>query len=147
MNSNMKPGGGNKPQPYVPKGHGDKSGEYANKASQSAPKQFDIRKGILNIPKKYNFMNSLLVGDVKKVYRCGAETNMPCKRKPSSVFKKIVNGYVVSERYYNDKGEVYMDIDYTCHGNPKQHPVVPHIHRWTKLPNGKFRREGWVKFL
>jgi hypothetical protein len=63
----------------------------------------------------------------------------------NSVIKKIVGGYVVSERYYN-KGEAYLDIHYTCHGNPKTHPVVPHIHRWSKDENGVLKPGKWEDF-
>jgi hypothetical protein len=34
----------------------------------------------------------------------------------------------VPERYYNQEGMAYLDIDYTDHGNPKMHPNVPHEH-------------------
>ena len=34
-----KPGGGNKPQPYIPSGYGDESGEYTNKTSPKSVKR------------------------------------------------------------------------------------------------------------
>ena len=63
-----------------------------------------------------------------------------------SVSKKVINGYVATERYYNSKGEAYLDIDYTCHGNPKRHPYVPHIHRWHKNEAGILERGEWEVF-
>ena len=45
---------------------------------------------------------------------------------------------MVSERYYNDNGEAYLDIDYTCHGRPNVHPDVPHIHRWIKVKTATY---------
>ena len=30
--------------------------------------------------------------------------------------------------YYDEDGNAYLDIDYTDHGNPKTHPIVPHQH-------------------
>lgn len=45
----------------------------------------------------------------------------------NSVHTKInSNGTVLSERYYNNDGKAYLDIDYSDHGNPKMHPIVPH---------------------
>ena len=66
--------------------------------------------------------------------------------KPNSASKKVINGYVATERYYNSKGEAYLDIDYTCHGNPKRHPYVPHIHRWHKNEAGILERGEWEAF-
>lgn len=49
------------------------------------------------------------------------------------------NGKVVQRRYYDKNGNADMDIDYTDHGNPKQHPKVPHRHDW----NGNSRGPGY----
>lgn len=76
----------------------------------------------------------------------GSGVQIPSNGRPNSVSKKIIGGYVVSERYYNNKGEAYLDIDYTCHGNPKAHPYVPHIHRWTKDESGILKRGKWEVF-
>ena len=35
MSDSYKPGGGNKPQPYIPAGNGEKSGEYTDKPVSS----------------------------------------------------------------------------------------------------------------
>ena len=88
-----------------------------------------------------------MVKDVKEYFAHRNHDSIPSCGKPNSVVKKIVNGYVVSERYYNDIGEAYLDIDYTCHGNPKTHPEVPHIHRWHKDEKGRLKRnEKWESF-
>ncbi|MNN64556.1 hypothetical protein D3C81_1800010 [compost metagenome] len=42
-----------------------------------------------------------------------------------------VDGVLIQRRYFDIDGKVDMDIDYTNHGNPAQHPVVPHRHNWT----------------
>lgn len=73
--------------------------------------------------------------------------DVPLHYVPNTVVKRIEGNYVVSERYYNEMGDVYLDIDYTDHGNPKTHPHVPHIHRWKKGLNGKFKRGHWEKFI
>lgn len=143
--ANYKPGGGNKPQPYIPSGNGDKSGEYTNKTA-AIPNRQILNCFIRNIPGKCNFRNSKLVKTVTNYSRSGENVNIPSKYHKNSVIKKIIGNYVVSERYYNDNGEAYLDIDYTCHGRPNVHPEVPHIHRWTKDENGNLHRNKWEKF-
>ena len=143
MNDNQKPGGGNKPQPYIPAGNGKKSGQYTNKPSTGST---TTECYIKNIKRKYNFRNSLLVNKVSKIISVGINTSIPMSNGANTVVKKVSNGYVLTERYYNEKGEAYIDIDYTCHGNPVTHPVVPHIHRWIKDKNGITRRGKWEDF-
>ena len=145
MANPLKPGGGNKPQPYIPAGNGEESGEYTNKSVPN--KRLGIRHCFIrNVWRRCNFMHSKLVGKVVDYSHRFEGTNVPSTFRPKSVIKKIVNGYVVSERYYNSKGEAYLDIDYTCHGRPNTHPEVPHIHRWTKDENGRLRRNTWESF-
>ncbi len=59
--------------------------------------------------------------------------------KPNSVTQKTKDGKITSERYYDENGNAYLDIDYTDHGNPKTHPTVPHQHKITFV-NGQPRR-------
>ena len=141
MADNYKPGGGNKMQPYVPAGHGDKSGEYTNKS-------YSKYKPPLNIAGEYNYAKSRLVKRVDHIWVAKSfEEKVPTHFIANSVFKKLDNNRVISERYYNDIGEAYLDIDYTCHGNPKTHPEVPHIHRWYKDEKGRLKRnEKWESF-
>ncbi|MCQ2087033.1 MAG: hypothetical protein MJZ37_03050 [Bacilli bacterium] len=149
MSNSYKPGGGNKPQPYIPAGNGDKSGEYTNKSTNQT--SINQKRGVMNcnIRNKrfsYNFCHSSLVQKVTDTFISDQGVSIPKIGKPNSVSKKIIDGYVVTERYYNSKGEVYLDIDYTCHGNPKRHPIVPHIHRWNKNEAGILERGGWEVF-
>ena len=62
--------------------------------------------------------------------------SLPTKGRPNSSKdkKNPKTGKVVQRRYYDKDGNADMDIDYTNHGNPKQHPKVPHRHDWK---NGK----------
>ena len=60
--------------------------------------------------------------------------------EPNSVHISINQGKIHSERYFDEKGCPYLDIDYTDHGNPKMHPAVPHEHAIT-VKNGKFMRD------
>lgn len=53
-------------------------------------------------------------------------------------------GSLISERYYNDSGYAYLDIDYNNHGNPKTHPEVPHQHE-IKIKGNNIRRKKGVK--
>jgi len=150
MQDNYKPGGGNKPQPYVPAGNGEKSGEYTDKP-QSTNTPIEQKKGIKhcfikNVRFRYNFLNSKLVGKVNQTFISDQGASIPKRGTPNSVSKKIIGGYVVTERYYNNKGEAYLDIDYTCHGKPEVHPYVPHIHHWVKDEQGELHRQQWEKF-
>lgn len=105
MSDNYKPGGGNKPQPYIPAGNGEKSGEYTDKPISDKPKPSVKHCFIKNVLKKYNFNGSKLVGTVTDYFHYCQGQSVPSKFKQNSVIKKIVGGYVVSERYYNNKGE------------------------------------------
>ena len=130
----FKPGGGNKPQPYIPAGHGDKSGEYTNKPITN-------RQGL------YNIAGSSLVKQVDNIYSHEGKQDIPILHKPNTVLKILVNNTVVSERFYGKDGIVYLDIDYTNHGNPATHPVVPHIHIWTyNKEKRKIERSKWRNF-
>lgn len=149
MSNPYKPGGGNKPQPYIPAGNGEKSGEYTNKASNTTIKReerYAVNLCIKNIKFGFNFYHSKLVKKVTTTVLSDKGVSIPKVFKANCVSKKIINGYVVTERYYNNKGEAYLDIDYTCHGNPKKHPYVPHIHRWYKDENGNLKRDEWEAF-
>ena len=145
MSSNYKPGGGNKPQPYIPAGNGKKSGEYTTKDVTKQSKLIRHCR-IKNIKLRYNFKSSSLVKKVENCYAYHSSVSVPTKHKPNTVVKRIVNGYVASERYYNENGEAYLDIDYTCHGNPNTHPEVPHVHKWVKNAEGKLHRDNWESF-
>ncbi len=50
---------------------------------------------------------------------------------PNTVIKRLKGDYVVPESIII-KDNVYLDIDYTDHGNPKTYPYMPRILRWTK---------------
>ncbi len=134
MSENYKPGGGNKPQPFIPAGNGDRSGEYTVK--EVKPRTVTKDRIIPNVKLRYNFLHSISVKKVIGIYSCTTGESVPSRNHANSVIKKVVNGYVVSERFFNEDGDAYLDIDYTCHGNPANHPKVPHIHRWYKDSKG-----------
>lgn len=87
----------------------------------------------------YNLAGSSKVRVVNMIIIGVGSHRVPIKSKPNSVFQKIVNGKVREERYYNSKGEPYLDIDYTDHGRPDIH-VNPHQHI-IKYKNGRLIRK------
>ena len=54
----------------------------------------------------------------------------------TSPFKFIT---IEDKRVYDENGKAYRDIDYTNHGNAKNHPQVPHEHTW-EWQNGTPKR-------
>jgi RHS repeat-associated protein len=51
---------------------------------------------------------------------------------PSNTTTRTVdeNGNPIQDRKFGPDGKATEDIDYTNHGNPKNHPNVPHKHKW-----------------
>lgn len=145
-----KPGGGNKPENYIPAGNGEHSGEYTNKPVTKENKQIkkispDPNCKIRNRIGLFNPRKSKLVGKVNHIHIAHWGYKIPTIYKPNTVIKKIVNGIIEQERYYDEKGETYLEIHYTNHGNPKAHPRVPHIHR-SKIVNGVYEHAPWEDF-
>lgn len=93
----------------------------------------------------YNNANSPFVGIVKEINEINKhekeEIHVPIKGIPNSVTVIKDNNGTLQERYYNEKGDAYLDIDYSNHGNPKMHPEVPHIHHWIKDEKGNLIRK------
>lgn len=147
MTNSYKLGGGNKMQPYIPAGNGRKSGQYANKHDNTIDAKPNLsHSGKTDDKHNYNFFKSKLVGKVMSTLISGKGISIPVKNIPNSVLKKVIDGHVITERYYNEKGEAYLDIDYTCHGCQKSHPYVPHIHKWEKDNAGLLIRKKMEKF-
>lgn len=80
--------------------------------------------------KDVNIINNLNINGHKKT---------PVISIPNSVTKIIDRDKIIRERYYDKNGDVYLDIDYTDHNNPKNHPV-PHQHHWIKDEIGRLHR-------
>ena len=60
---------------------------------------------------------------------------------PNSSKDKIDDkGNILTRRWYDSKGRAVKDVDFTNHGNPKQHPKVPPEHKWEWDENGVPRR-------
>lgn len=102
-------------------------------------------KGTSDFFKSYNSAgsNSVKIVKTEKEISINNEEHIkiPYTGEPNSVLIVKKNGVVNQERYYDEKGLPYLDIDYTDHGNPKMHPFVPHEHHWSQVSNDKRKRE------
>lgn len=92
-----------------------------------------------NVKRAYNFAKAKTKA-VAEVEKSGYHESLPSKYKPNSVIKKIVADCVVTERYYDERGQACLDIDYSNHGSHKAHPVVPHLHSLRVNKDGKLLR-------
>ncbi len=88
----------------------------------------------------YNTAESSSVGDVQYVQTVANEHSMPLESTPCSVTRNYREGILTTERYFDESGKPYLDIDYTNHGNAKTHPHVPHEHRIT-FADGRLYRD------
>lgn len=96
----------------------------------------------------YNKAGSSDVRKVDKINKIDTTDNkdkLEIKGEPNSVTKNYKHGRMIQEQYYDEKGDVYLDIDYTDHGNPKFHPVVPHQHNWYRNKLEEITRTQWRK--
>lgn len=89
---------------------------------------------------KFNHAKSKSVKVVELIIVSYSIRSVPVTAKPNSVHITIHKRGLHSERYFDEDGSPYLDIDYTNHGNPKMHPVVPHEHTIT-VKDGKFSRD------
>ena len=123
-------------------------GNYKEILGKEVPRSFAAFQEIkYNNPNKYTELKSLyreviwqvkaqenlITGNVHKVEFIGP---------PNSVFDNYKEGILDSRRYYGPTGKPRLDIDFSDHGNSKNHPVVPHAHDWLKKENiDKVNRE------
>ncbi len=112
-------------------------------------KPFDEMKGGIievdyaetnNLSKDF-FVKKTFISELFPLYKGGGSangqssgnpnnSNLPTKSKPNSKKTLYKNGKKIRDRYYDEQGYAKKDIDYTDHGNPKEHPKVPHEHKW-----------------
>lgn len=95
----------------------------------------------------YNIMSTENLMDIE----CVKIPFLPDTGLPNSVVEKIhpKTGAVIQRRYYDSEGRVRMDIDFTDHGYPDDHPwkdkdgrpVHKHIFQWDD-PTKKKRSKG-----
>lgn len=65
----------------------------------------------------YNTAGSSNVGEVHTIQILSNAHSMPTTSSPNSVSRNYREGKLATERYFNQNGEPYLDIDYTDHGN------------------------------
>ena len=90
--------------------------------------------------KDYNTSCSNSVNRVDSVHTVANAHSMPSKSAPNSVIRNYKAGKLNTERYYDNNGKAYLDIDYSDHGNPSTHPHVPHEHDIHIDSDGKLHR-------
>lgn len=66
----------------------------------------------------------------------------PFKGTPNSTVDILDKntGEIKTRRYYGPDGRAIRDVDYTNHGNAKNHPEWPHEHIYKWHDNGSFDR-------
>ena len=94
---------------------------------------FEPKNGI-----NYNIAKSSNVRSVTIINNIGESHSLPARSVPNSVSQKTRNGKLYEERFYNSKGEPYLDIDYTNHNAPNGH-TNPHQHV-IMIVNGHIKR-------
>ena len=101
-----------------------------------------------NLPQNgvdYNRACSNTIQNVESVYISIDAHEVAQHSTPNSVTQNFRNGILSTERYYDNKGNAYLDIDYTNHGNSKTHPNVPHEHDIWFDNDGKLHRGKDIK--
>ena len=88
----------------------------------------------------YNTAGSNSVGKVDSIQTLSEAHSMPVVSFPNSVSRNYRNGVINTERYYDENGKPYLDIDYSDHGNPSTHRTVPHEHDIYFDADGKMHR-------
>lgn len=70
------------------------------------------------------------------------DNKLPTQGKPNSSIDRVDDkGNVIQRRYYDENGRSIRDVDFTNHGNPKQHPNGSHEHIWDwSNPNKPIRK-------
>lgn len=89
-----------------------------------------------------NSAGSSAVGNVDSVSIVADAHSLSTEGTANSVTKSYKEGKLDRECYYGDYRKIYLDIDYSNHGNSKMHPKVPHQHKITYDDNGKMHRDS-----
>lgn len=93
-----------------------------------------------NVPDAANQEDGLDIAPSEK-HSTSKENPGPIGEPDSSVDILDENGQVKTRRQYDSEGKAYRDVDMTDHGNPKQHPEVPHEHTWDWSSGGPIRKQ------
>ena len=92
-----------------------------------------------NVPDAANQEDGLDIAPSEK-HSTSKENPGPIGEPDSSVDILDENGQVKTRRWYDSEGKAYRDVEMTDHGNPKQHPEVPHEHTWDWSSGGPIRK-------
>ncbi|AEB75049.1 RHS repeat domain-containing protein [Clostridium botulinum] len=65
-------------------------------------------------------------------HKTTSESKLPIDNQDPSLTLDRINelGKIIARRFYDELGRALRDVDFTNHGNPKDHPIVPHVHIW-----------------
>ena len=88
----------------------------------------------------YNTACSKSVDKVDLVQTLVEKHSLPIFGPPNSVMRNYRKGSLSTERYFDVNGNPYLDIDYSDHGNPSTHKIVPHEHDIKIDKNGNMKR-------
>jgi len=106
-------------------------------ASEIEQNQAEPRTGIILIIEMYNLAKEQGTESPWGHSTQTSGNSLPVSGEGGYTSKDLVkDGQLVQRRYYDGEGKADMDIDYTDHGNPGQHPKVPHRHDWYWPPSG-----------
>ncbi|MFD1425582.1 DUF4244 domain-containing protein [Kroppenstedtia sanguinis] len=115
-----------------------KGGGGSNASGGKPPKKTDGGSGEEKSHTK-NWDRARKKGEKVKDRHTETNEKLPVKSDIHSSKDLVKDGKLVRRRYFDEHGRARMDIDYTNHGNPKQHPKVPHRHDW-KWKDGVLNR-------
>ena len=118
----------------------DDSGLFQGTIGNRAGNHFDTPVNGID----YNTAGSSTVRQVDSIVATHDAHSVPPHGMPNSALKNYQGGILTSERYYDARGDAYLDIDYTNHGNAKTHPIVPHEHDISFKSNGDMCRKKEV---
>jgi hypothetical protein len=94
-------------------------------------RQLKVKKADIPKGKSRSIVAPKKASGVEKSVEIVKNSKIPTTHTPNSIIRRVDNdGKLISERIFGPDGRVVKDIHYTDHGNPKQHPKVPHEHIW-----------------
>lgn len=75
--------------------------------------------------------------DYESLVKTNDVRKLPFESNANSVKDFFDDGKLERRRYYGKTGKPKKDIDYSDHGNPKEHQEVPHVHEWSSYERNK----------
>ncbi|KAF1291061.1 minor capsid protein [Candidatus Enterococcus leclercqii] len=78
--------------------------------------------------------------DYESLVKTNDVRKLPFESNPNSVKDFFDGGKLERRRYYGKTGKPKKDIDYSDHGNPKEHREVPHVHEWSSYERDRQKK-------